>query len=274
MVRIESIMGTPEGAVIRHLKLPPFETDDEDIFEAVKKRAKRFRRERFQKKKAKRIKREKVIFKEATAIEEYTIKRLKRLKRLKPSPKTKKELQRVVEKVFMTRRKSNSQLKAQRKHQLKMAKIRLQQIRAQQEQAAYQQDPRYEKTGAREHFLEDTDPQHERNVEMARQMPQIYTQEQPSHFTSRFSNFSIRNLLNKVALYNQRRGARPENLRGLPPELADQIRRAQNPAAGQATILQAENRLMPMRPEAGKISLMGSERIKTQPTKLNFWKAE
>ena len=175
----------------------------------------------------------------------------------------------------MQRRKpiQKSELKAQRKHQLQMAKIRLQQIRAQQEQAAYDQDPRFEKTGSREQFLTEPDQQHEANVAQAQQEAEFQTQEQPAHFTTPSRGKFLKNLLYRVALLNQQRGARPGNLRGLPPELADEARKAQN-ILNTPSNLVSDRPLISMRPEAGKISLMGSERTKPLPIKLSIWKSK
>lgn len=123
-------------------------------------------------------------------------KRLRALKKLKPSPKTKKELQRMAEKIFMPKKTTTtkSELKAQRAHQIKMAKLRLQQIRAQQEKVSYEQDPRFEKTGAREQFLSEPDPQHEMNVARAQQYQDQYGEEYPYEYSeeqrpSRFRRF-------------------------------------------------------------------------------------
>ena len=251
MVTIETVRGTPEGRVIRTMKLTP----DKGLSSLVK------------------ASREKIVKEYEEKYKALGKKRIKALKKLKPSPKTKKEIQRGIEKIFMSKKKtfSKSELKAQRAHQIKMAKIRLQQITAQRqseaEQIAYQQDPRFQPEDPdTQSFLNQEAPEFERDLLSNEAAPTI----------SKNRNNFMRNLLQRVASFNRNRGARPGDLRGLPPKIADRIRRQQN-ILNTPSVFGSERQLVNVRGgERARITLMNETPPAPQmrASRLNHWRAQ
>lgn len=167
------------------------------------------------------------------------------------------------------KKKSNlSQLKKQRAHELRMAKLRHKQrmdfLKHQAEQIAMAQDPRFQPDQDETLFL---------NEEFVQ--PQIFDSVQEEIPGYPIKRNHLQNLISRISSFGQSRGYPRGDIRHLPQELQDIIRRRQNILNVPDVMTKAERNILwkTQEPVKSRISLMGSELTKPKAQRLNFWNA-
>ena len=215
-------------------------------------------------------------------VEKYGTKTLKKVgKRLEKvditkEPKGYKQLQKGVERLFAQPKKrkvSSSELKRRRDFELKKMKLAHQQrmdyLKAQAEQLAQSQDPRFNPNPAEDQFLAEAQPEYPREEEY-----QQYSQPQSSNIKRRIMN-GLGNIGTRLSHIGQRRpqvdryGRPVQNIQNLPKEVQREINR-KNTILNQPNVFNKPSGVN----RQARLNLMDSERSKPQAKKLSFWRAE